>query len=122
MKDLKKLSDKQRKWIKRKRHIRKKIHGTADQPRLTVYRSNRHLYVQAIDDNAGHTLAAVSTMEGDFKGLKPTVENGAKIGEEIANRLKKQKIEKAVFDRNGYLYHGVVKSIADGARKSGMQF
>lgn len=122
MKDLRKLSDKRRKLLKRKRHIRKKLHGSAEQPRLSVYRSNRHIYIQAIDDNAGNTIATVSTMEGDFKGLRPTVENGEKLGQEIGARLKKKNVEKAVFDRNGYLYHGVVKSIADGARKAGMQF
>jgi large subunit ribosomal protein L18 len=122
MKDLKKLSDKHRRWIKRKRHIRKKLHGSSEQPRLSVYRSNRNIYIQAIDDNAGNTLATVSTMEADFKGLKVNVESGEKLGQEIGARLKKKHIEKAVFDRNGYLYHGVVKSIADGARKAGMQF
>jgi large subunit ribosomal protein L18 len=122
MKSLRKLADKRRKWLKRKRHIRKKINGTASLPRMSVYRSNRHLYIQVIDDLAGNTLAAVSTMESDFKGLRPTVENGAKLGLEIGERLKKKKIEKIVFDRNGYLYHGVVKSIADGARKAGIQF
>ncbi|ADK80105.1 50S ribosomal protein L18 [Sediminispirochaeta smaragdinae] len=119
---LKNVSDKRRKWLKRKRHIRKRINGTAVLPRMSVYRSNRHLYVQVIDDLAGNTIASVSTMESAFKGLKPTVENGAKIGQEIGERLKKKKIEKVVFDRNGYLYHGVVKSIADGARKAGIQF
>lgn len=122
MKSLRKLADKRRKWLKRKRHIRKKINGTASLPRMSVYRSNRHLYIQVVDDLAGNTLAAVSTMETDFKGLRPTVENGAKLGLEIGERLKKKKIEKIVFDRNGYLYHGVVKSIADGARKAGIQF
>jgi large subunit ribosomal protein L18 len=122
MRSLRKLSDKRRKWLKRKMHIRKKINGSADVPRMTVYRSNRHLYIQVIDDLAGHTLASVSTKEEAFKGLKPTVESGQKLGQEIGERLKKKKIEKVVFDRNGYLYHGVVKSIADGARKAGMQF
>ena len=80
------------------------------------------MYVQAVDDTAGKTIASVSTMEKDFKDLKNTVENAEKIGAAIGDRLKKINVETVVFDRNGYLYHGIVKAIADGARKSGLRF
>lgn len=111
-----------RKRDKRKFHIRKKIEGTAIRPRMSVFKSNKYLYVQVIDDATGHTLASVSSLEESLKGVKRNVEGGAKIGEEIGNRLKAKNISQVVFDRNGYLYHGVVKAIADGARKAGVQF
>lgn len=119
---MKRVEDKRRKKLKRKVHIRKKISGTADRPRLTVYKSNKHMYVQAIDDVAGITLASASNMESEFKALKNTVADAQKIGEAIGQRLVEKKIETVIFDRNGYIYHGIVKSIADGARKSGLKF
>lgn len=108
--------------IRRKRHIRKKIFGTPDCPRLSVFRSNRHMYVQVVDDQAGRTLASVSDLEKDLKTLQHQVGDAAKLGEELGKRLKKMKISRVVFDRNGYQYHGIVKAIADGARKAGIGF
>lgn len=118
----KKMNDKIRKRIKRRIHIRKSIHGTSLRPRLTITRSNRNLSMQVIDDDAGKTLAAISTMEKDFASLKPTVADAQKLGEAMGKRLVEKKIAKVVFDRNGYLYHGVVKALADGTRKAGIEF
>lgn len=114
--------DKNRKHAKRKLHIRKSISGTASRPRMTVFRSNLHMYVQVIDDEAGKTLVAVSSLEKELKGLKNNVEDAAKLGEIVGKRLLEKNIDTVVFDRNGYLYHGIVKSIADGARKAGVKF
>ena len=119
---LRKVSDKQRRHLRRKFHIRKTLHGTAARPRLTVFRSNRNLYMQVINDDNGTTLAAICTLEKQFLGLKPTKETAAKIGEEMGKRLKEKKITTGVCDRNGYLYHGVVQAMADGARKAGIVF
>ena len=114
--------DKYRKRAKRKVHIRKHISGTATKPRMTVFRSNAHMYVQVIDDVAGHTLVSASTLETELRDLKNTVADGAKLGEVVGKRLLEKKIDSVVFDRNGYLFHGIVKSIADGARKAGVKF
>jgi len=114
--------DKQRKRAKRKVHIRKQIAGTAAKPRMTVFRSNSHMYVQVIDDVAGHTLVSASSMEAELRELKNTVADAAKLGEVIGKRLLEKNIDSVVFDRNGYLFHGIVKSIADGARKAGIKF
>ena len=100
---IKKMNEKARKRMHRKIHIRKSIYGTAARPRLTVYRSNTNLYMQVIDDDKGHTLASISTLEKEFADLKPNTEGAAKL-------------------RNGYLYHGVVKALADGTRKAGIIF
>ena len=116
------LSDKIRKRDARKAHVRKNILGSAERPRLTVFRSNKNLYVQVIDDAAGHTLVAGSTLEEALKGTRPTVEGGTKVGELVGARLKEKNIGTVVFDRNGYNYHGVIKAIADGTRKAGIQF
>ena len=118
----KKLNDKDRKRLHRKIHIRKTLRGTADRPRMTVTRSNKNISVQVIDDDEGKTLASISTLEKEFAALKPNTEGAAKLGEAIGARLKEKKITKIVFDRNGYLYHGVVKAFADGARKAGIEF
>ena len=118
----KKLNDKARKRLHRRVHIRKSIYGTAARPRLTVARSNCNLYAQVIDDDEGKTLASISTLEKEFAGMKPTVENAAKLGEALGKRLQDKKITTVVFDRNGYLYHGVVKALADGTRKAGIIF
>jgi large subunit ribosomal protein L18 len=117
-----KMNDKLRKRLKRKVHIRKTLNGTNERPRMSVFKSNKYLYVQVIDDGEGKTLCAASTLEETFKGVKPNVAGGSKLGEEIAKRLTEKKIMEVVFDRNGYLYHGVVKAIADGARKAGIKF
>ncbi|NLM01110.1 MAG: 50S ribosomal protein L18 [Treponema sp.] len=119
---IRKLNDKDRRRLKRKVHIRKNLHGTALRPRMTVTRSNSNLYVQVIDDEAGKTLAAISTLEKDFAALKPNVKDAEKLGEAMGQRLKEKEITTVVFDRNGYFYHGVVKALADGARKAGIVF
>jgi large subunit ribosomal protein L18 len=106
------LKDKRRRKLRRKLHIRKRITGTASKPRMSIFKSNRYIYVQVIDDNAGTTLAAASNMEKD----------AGRLGQAIGQRLKEKSIEQVVFDRNGYAYHGVVKAVADGARKAGIQF
>ena len=115
-----KLSDKQRRRLHRKIHIRKTIYGTAERPRMTVYKSGRNLYVQAINDDEGKTLASISTLEKDFIALKANIDSAAKLGEAFGSRLKDKNISKVVFDRNGYLYHGVVKALADATRKAGI--
>lgn len=119
---LKKMLDKERKRFKRKVHIRKTLSGTPERPRMTVTRSNRHLSIQVVDDTKGHTLASASTLEKDLRNIKPTVAGGGQIGEIMGKRLLEKNIKTVVFDRNGYLYHGVVKAMADGARKAGVQF
>jgi len=116
------LEHKKVKRARRKAHIRKRVSGTAERPRLTVYRSARYIYIQAIDDEQGRTLAAASNREKALAGVKSTVAGGAQLGELIGQRLKEKSIARVVFDRNGYAYHGVVKAIADGARKAGVAF
>jgi large subunit ribosomal protein L18 len=119
---LPKMIEKDRKRFKRKVHIRKRISGTAERPRMTVTRSNRRLSIQAIDDVKGHTLVSASTLEKDLQDIKATVEGAGKLGEIMGKRLLEKNISEVVFDRNGYLYHGVVKAIAEGARKTGVKF
>jgi large subunit ribosomal protein L18 len=118
----KKLNDKDRRRLKRKVHIRKNLSGTAERPRMTVTRSNCNLYVQVIDDQAGKTLASISTLEKEFASIKPNIDGATKLGEAMGARLKEKNITTVVFDRNGYLYHGVVKALADGTRKAGIVF
>jgi len=119
---VKELSDKLRKREQRRLHVRKTLSGTPEKPRMTVFKSNRYLYVQVIDDSAGATLASASTLEESLKEIKRNVEGAAKLGEEIGKRLKEKSVSTVVFDRNGYKYHGIVKAIADGARKAGIAF
>ncbi|MDR3140090.1 MAG: 50S ribosomal protein L18 [Treponema sp.] len=119
---LRKMVEKDRKRLKRKTHIRKRISGTAERPRMTVTRSNRALSIQIIDDTKGHTLASASTLEKELRTIKATVEGAGQLGEILGKRLLEQNIKTIVFDRNGYLYHGVVKAMADGARKAGILF
>ncbi len=105
-----------------KKGIRKKINGTQERPRLTVYRSNKEIYAQLIDDRAGHTILAVSTAMADYKGIAGTpVEKATAVGKAIAEKAVAANITAAVFDRNGYLYHGRVKAVAEGARAGGLQ-
>lgn len=107
---------------RRKKRVRKKISGTAERPRLSVFRSNRHFYCQAIDDTKGKTLASASTLEKDFKQYLnlPKTEQARKLGEVIAARLIEKGITHVVFDRNGYKYHGRVKALAEAARENGL--
>ncbi|MDA3966984.1 MULTISPECIES: 50S ribosomal protein L18 [Helicobacter] len=103
--------------IKRKLRIRSRIHGDSITPRLSIFRSNRYFYAQAIDDVNGVTLASV---DGKKMGLKNNKDDVKKIASSLADSLKKAKIEKVIFDRNGYLYHGVVASFADSLRENGI--
>lgn len=119
---MKKIEEKNRRWARRKKRIRGKIQGSASRPRLTVFRSNRNVYVQAIDDAQGVTIASSSTVSGDLKALQCRAEDARKVGEAIGATLVKKDIKEVVFDRNGYLYHGVVKAVAEGARKAGLTF
>ena len=119
---MKRVIEKNRRRTKRKTRIRGKISGTAARPRLSVFRSNKNLYIQAIDDQSGHTILSVSSVSGDLKGLKPNAADAAKIGETFGKKLLELNVSEAVFDRNGYLYHGVLKALADGARKAGVKF
>jgi large subunit ribosomal protein L18 len=107
---------------RRKLRVRKKIYGTPERPRMTVFRSNKHTYVQVIDDTTGKTLVAASNLEKELASVKNTIREAGKIGEAAAERMKSANITKVVFDRNGYLYHGVIKAVADGARKAGIEF
>lgn len=108
--------------IKRHRRLRKKISGTPDRPRLAVFRSNRHLYAQVIDDLNGRTLAAASTLDPDLKLSSNSVESAGKVGELVADRVLKQGVSTVVFDRGGYRFHGKIKALADGAREKGLKF
>jgi large subunit ribosomal protein L18 len=108
---------------RRHRRVRKKIMGTAQRPRLAVFRSNKHVYVQAIDDIAGRTLAAASTVEADQrKGATATVDAAKSVGLLLAQRAREAGITTVVFDRGGFSYHGRVAAVADGAREGGLVF
>ena len=104
--------------------VRKKIHGTAERPRLAVYRSNKHVVAQVIDDDAGRTVASASTAEADVRGAGSgaTVDAAARIGKLVAERAKAAGIEQVVFDRGGFIYHGRIAAIADAAREAGLEF
>lgn len=105
--------------------IRKKLGGTAQRPRLAIFRSDKHIYVQAIDDAGGKTLAAASTLDKDLKSAVKhggNVDAAKAVGGAIASKLKGKGIETVVFDRGGYLYHGRVKALADAAREAGLKF
>jgi large subunit ribosomal protein L18 len=107
--------------LRRRRRVRAKVRGTAERPRLSVFRSNRGIQAQVIDDVAGHTIAAVNWTEGDLKSLK-SMEQAKRAGELVAERAKAAGVEAVVFDRGGYRYHGRVKALADGAREKGLTF
>ena len=107
--------------LRRRRRVRAKVHGTAERPRISVFRSNRGVFAQLIDDDAGRTLAAVTWTESDLRSLKP-MEQANKAGALLAERAKAAGIESAVFDRGGYQYHGRVKALAEGAREGGLTF
>jgi large subunit ribosomal protein L18 len=107
--------------LRRRRRVRAKVRGTAERPRLSVFRSNRGIQAQVIDDVSGHTLAAVNWTEGDLKELK-SMDQAKRAGELLAERAKAAGVESVVFDRGGYRYHGRVKALADGAREGGLTF
>lgn len=116
-----------RKDATRRRHarVRRTVSGTADRPRLAVFRSNEHIYVQAIDDVAQHTLASASTVDGTLKKSLSAGDNSeaaSAVGKLVAERLVAKGIKQAVFDRGGNLYHGRVKALADAAREAGLEF
>jgi large subunit ribosomal protein L18 len=106
--------------LKRRHRVRAKVTGTAERPRISVFRSNRGIHAQLVDDLGGRTLAAVSWTESDLRGLKP-MEQAGKAGELLAQRAKAAGVESAVFDRGGYQYHGKVKAFADGVREGGLK-
>ena len=111
--------------VRRHRRVRKKVMGTAQRPRLAVFRSNKHIYVQAIDDVSGRVLAAASDLEPTLKGEAEGKQKKARarlIGQAIGKKLLALSIQRVVFDRNGFIYHGRVKEVADGAREAGLQF
>ena len=108
--------------IKRHKRVRGKISGTAERPRLSVFRSENNIYAQLIDDVAGKTLAAASTVEKAFEGNGGNIEAAKKIGAVIAERALQKGIEEVVFDRGGYVYHGRVAALAEGAREGGLKF
>ena len=107
--------------LKRRRRVRAKVRGTAERPRIAVFRSNRGIFAQLIDDDAGRTLAAVNWTEADLRGLKP-MEQANRSGALLAERAKAAGVDTAVFDRGGYRYHGRVKALAEGAREGGLTF
>jgi len=107
--------------LKRRRRVRAKIQGSAERPRVSVFRSNRGIFAQLIDDESGRTIASVSWIEADLRGLKP-MEQAQRAGALLAQRASEAGIETAVFDRGGYKYHGRVKALADGAREGGLSF
>jgi len=110
--------------IRRHRRVRKKIHGTAARPRLAVHRSNKHLVAQVIDDDTGRTLAAASTVEADQRsaGNGGTVDAATRVGQLLAERAKAAGVDKVVFDRGGFLYHGRIAALAAAARDAGLEF
>ena len=108
--------------LKRHARVRGKISGTAERPRLSVFRSESNIYAQIIDDVAGNTLCSASTVEKGFEGNGGNVEAAKKIGETIAKRALEKGIENVVFDRGGYIYHGRVAALAEGAREGGLKF
>ena len=105
--------------LKRRHRVRAKVSGTAERPRISVFRSNRGIHAQLIDDIAGRTLAAVSWTEADLKGL-PRMEQAQRVGARLAERAKAAGVEAAVLDRGGYRYHGRVKALAEGVREAGL--
>ena len=115
-------ADKNAARVKRHYRVRNKISGTTERPRLNVFRSAKHIYAQIIDDVNGVTLAAASSVEKEFKGSTGNKEEAKKVGMLIAERAKEKGITDVVFDRGGYVYHGRVKELAEGAREGGLKF
>jgi len=108
--------------LKRHKRVRGKVSGTPEMPRLNVFRSEKHIYAQIIDDVNGVTLCSASSVEKDFEGLGSNKEAAKKVGMMVAERAKSKGIDNVVFDRGGYIYHGRVKELADGAREGGLVF
>ncbi|SFJ38416.1 50S ribosomal protein L18 [Thermoflavimicrobium dichotomicum] len=116
--------DRNKKRKKRHLRVRKKVFGTPERPRLNIFRSNKNIYAQVIDDTKGVTLVSASTLDKEFnhEGSGATVEAARVVGEMIAKRAQEKGIKQVVFDRGGYLYHGRVKALAEGAREGGLEF
>lgn len=115
----------QRQRLRRRRHVRNKVRGTAERPRLSVFRSSKHIYVQIIDDEQGATLAAVSTQSKEIASSTPyggNIKAAQEVGKAIAEAAKAKGIEKVAFDRGHYKYHGRIKALADAAREAGLKF
>ena len=120
-----KTNPRQQARLKRKKRIRKKISGNPERPRLSVFRSSKHIYAQLIDDDSGATLVAVSTLHPDVRQqekVKGKIEDAKRVGKMIADEAKAKGITKVVFDRNGFLYHGRVRALATAAREAGLEF
>ena len=115
------VQTKEARRLRRRRRVRAKVHGTAERPRLSVFRSNRGIRAQLIDDERGHTVAAVGWEEPDLRDLG-SMDQARKAGELLARRAKDAGAESCVFDRGGYLFHGRVKALAEGAREGGLRF
>jgi large subunit ribosomal protein L18 len=115
------VATKPQKRLRRRRRVRAKIRGSAERPRLSVFRSNRGVFAQLIDDDSGRTLAAVSWIEPELRGLD-TMDQAKRVGELIAERAKEAGITVCVFDRGGYRYHGRVRALAEAAREGGLEF
>src|SRR5262249_15308533 len=116
---------KRKQQLRRRMHVRRRIQGTAERPRLTVFRSSKHIYAQLIDDLSGATLAAASSNAPDVRGSSPyggNVKAAVEVGKRLAAAAKEKGIQKAAFDRGHYRYHGRVKALADAARAGGLQF
>lgn len=108
--------------LRRKKRVRGKVSGTSERPRLSVFRSANHIYAQVIDDRKGHTVAASSTLDKGFSAEGGKVDKAKEVGKAIAAACKQAGVEQVVFDRNGYIYHGRVKALAEGAREGGLTF
>ena len=119
------LKERRQKRLRRKKRVRKKVFGTAERPRLSVYRSNAQIYAQLIDDIEGHTVASAGSNDSEkrekFAELEK-IDQAVEVGKLLAERAREKGIEKAVFDRNGFIYHGRIAAVADGAREAGLQF
>ena len=107
---------------RRHHRVRKNVRGTVQKPRLVVFRSNRHIYAQVVDDVAGHTLASASSQESEMRGKALNKDTAAQVGSLLGSRAKDAGVDTVVFDRGGYQYHGRVKALADAARESGLEF
>ncbi|MBI2640774.1 MAG: 50S ribosomal protein L18 [Candidatus Sungbacteria bacterium] len=121
---MKRIKTKQEKRERRHRRVRAKVFGTSAVPRLSIFRSNKRVWVQLVDDTAGKTIVAASDKEikANKKTAEKAVATGAKVGELLARKAREKKIDRAVFDRGGYKYHGIVKAVAEGARNGGLKF
>lgn len=117
-----KVKTKEETKVRIRRRIRRKLRGSAERPRVYVFKSNRYIYTQAVNDENGTVLAAASTLEKDFDGTGTTVAAAATVGKLLAERAKAAGVSKVVFDRGGFLFHGRVKALADAAREGGLEF